>query len=711
MPDVDARMRKLIWPAYTGAALLLFSLWFLRLLPFSSFLQRLEYAQLDWMFKLRGTIPPSDQICIVAIDDASLQQTGAWPWPRRTLASLLQGVLAAHPAVVIGDFILPRKSDDHEGTAELARAMREFRQQQNRSVLLPYYFGSFTAAADSALPLPEPIAASAFVLFDHPEALRALPIPHALAVYHSDLELLSAGSPGGHINVLPDEMDGDDAARWENHLVGYARAYFPSLPIQAAMHAQRLTRAQVQVKAGASIQVGNQLVPIDAQGRGWINYYGPPGVFPTISAMKVLQGQETDKLRDKIVFIGVTAAGTQDFLQTPVSARMPGVEKLATSTSNILAQDMLLRPRAAGWMELAALLTLILLASFLAKKFRPLQVGLALAGLCFLLVAATFSLFVFARIWLQSAGLLLAVMAATGGLCVLRRFSMAGEPALELDVAAKMPRRLGRFEITGVLGEGAMGKIFAGFDPAINRKVAIKTIRPLPGLSPSGNAKMRQRFLHEARAAGALNHPNIVTIYHADEAGPYSYLVMELLEGKTLEEIIQAEAPLPLGRTLDILLPICDALQYAHQHGVVHRDLKPANVMLTRGGAAKLMDFGVAHIFSSKLTLAGALLGTPSYMSPEQMLGEKVDGRSDIFALGIVAYEMATRTPPFLADTMAAISHRIVSGAFVPPSALNTRVPPAFDEVIQKALQKDKTARYQTAMDFAIALAQLMPSD
>jgi CHASE2 domain-containing sensor protein len=507
MPDVKALVKKALFPGIAGLALVVFASFHLRLLPLSPIFQRLEYAHLDLMFKLRGAVPPTEHICIVAIDDASLQHVGAWPWPRRTLATLLQSVISAQPSVVIGDFILPTKTDDLEGTAELARVMREFREQQNRGVILPYYFGDFGATPGSPAPLAEPVTASSFVLFDHPEAMRALPIPRAHAIYHSSLEVLQAASAGGHINVFSDESSGDGAVRWENHLVRYAETYFPSLPVQVARYAQRLTRAQVLVKGGEVIQLGSKLVPIDAQGRGWINYYGPPGAFSTISAGKVLRRQEVEKLRDKIVFVGVTAAGTQDFLQTPTSTRMPGVEKLATVTANILDQSMLVRPNAFVWIELVALIVLIPAAYFIGTKLSPLHAWLALAILCLLLGVGSFALFVFSGLWLQSAGLILAVVVVAGGFLFMRRTALISVPAFELEREEKLPRRLGRFEITGLLGEGAMGKIYAGFDPAINRKVAIKTIRPIEGLSSSGNAKMRRRFLHEAQAAGALNIP------------------------------------------------------------------------------------------------------------------------------------------------------------------------------------------------------------
>jgi serine/threonine-protein kinase len=335
----------------------------------------------------------------------------------------------------------------------------------------------------------------------------------------------------------------------------------------------------------------------------------------------------------------------------------------------------------------------------------------ALLGLVLLAWVGAFGFFTLGLVWIKSLGIILAI-AATGGVTALlrRRFGVERRVAFSLadtsdavvtDAQGRLVR-LGRFEIIGEIGAGAMGKIYEGFDPTINRRVAIKTIRT--DIAAIGGERLRQRFLREAQAAGTLNHPNIVTIYQADEAGPYSFIAMEFVEGETLEQVIEKRAPLPLEEICRLATSICDALEYAHHHGVVHRDIKPANVMITNDGVVKVMDFGIAHVEYSTLTQEGAVLGTPSYMSPEQIRGDKIDGQSDIFSLGVIVYEMATGNRPFLGESLATISSRILAQMPVHASDLNPKLSPAFDAMLVQAMAKDKTKRFATAKEFAEAM-------
>ncbi len=693
--------------SFAVAVLVLFALLHAGVFPLSSLFERAEFANLDLFFKVRGAISPGERIVIVAIDDESFQRYGAWPWPRARIAELVQRLADANAGLLVCDFILHDKPEDSTGTVALAQAMNDTRDVRGRSrVLLPYYFSDFNQSAQRAQPdLPEAMASSALILFDAPQALADLPIPSAAKRFHSTPSLLAASLPGGHINILAE----GETVRWENHLIRYGEAYLPSLPLQVAMHALHLTRGEVRVKVGTEIQLGKISVPLEAQGRSLINYYGAEATFPMISAVELFAGTTVPRLENKIVFVGVTAAGTQDFLRTPTSVRMPGVEKLATSTANILRQETLVRQTSMLALERLAMALFAALALWAGMKWPQPYAGVLLLGLGLALWVAAFGFFASADLWFKPINLILTT-SLVGVIGITARTKIAARSAslsFNETRVEEMPRRLGRYEIVRELGEGAMGKIYEGRDPTINRRVAIKTIRPLSGLSAASNERMRQRFLHEAQAAGALSHPNIVTIYHADEAGPFSYIAMEYLEGKTFEEVIEREAPLPLERIVKLLGPICEALAYAHERGVVHRDVKPANLMRTHEGLVKLMDFGIAHIFSSSLTQEGALLGTPNYMSPEQIRGEKVDGRSDIFALGIVAYELATRSRPFLGESMATISHRIVSGTVIPPSELNAKLSSGFDEVIGKALRKTREERYANAAALAAALARL----
>ncbi len=266
-------------------------------------------------------------------------------------------------------------------------------------------------------------------------------------------------------------------------------------------------------------------------------------------------------------------------------------------------------------------------------------------------------------------------------------------------------RRLGRYEILGELGKGAMGVVYRAIDPVLQRTVAVKTI-PMY-LDPSEQAEYEARFYHEAKAAGRLSHPNIVTIYDVGKSGDTTYMAMELLEGQDLKSLLAPKKPLPIPQALDIAAQVADGLAYAHEHEVVHRDVKPANLMITRSGLVKIMDFGIARMRASEIrTQTGVLLGSPSYLSPEQVLGKRADHRSDIFSLGIVLYEMLTGERPFTGAEITAIMYQIVHLSPRAPSVLNPEVPEILNFVVAKALAKSPEDRYQDAREFAADLRE-----
>jgi len=250
------------------------------------------------------------------------------------------------------------------------------------------------------------------------------------------------------------------------------------------------------------------------------------------------------------------------------------------------------------------------------------------------------------------------------------------------------PRRIGRYEITAELGRGAMGVVYKGFDPNVGRTVAIKIVQ-LAG----GDEELIMRFRREAQAAGVLNHPNIVTIYDADEDQGVFYIAMEYVEGETLDQIIRG-GPIALDMVKSIIEDVGSALDLAHDKQIIHRDIKPANIMIA-GGRAKIMDFGVARLASSTATATGTVIGTPSYMSPEAVKGQTVDGRADIFSLGVVLYEMLTGKRPFAGDSIASVMYKIVGEQPALPTAVNPKLPNGLDVVLAKALAKEPQERYQ----------------
>jgi serine/threonine-protein kinase len=272
-----------------------------------------------------------------------------------------------------------------------------------------------------------------------------------------------------------------------------------------------------------------------------------------------------------------------------------------------------------------------------------------------------------------------------------------------------MLSKLGRYEIIEELGRGAMGVIYKAKDPVIGRFVAVKTVRLGDFTAPGEIEELRSRLMREAQSAGVLSHPNIITIFDVGEEGGLSYFAMELVEGATLEHLIETGQRLDEVTIVHVARQTADALAFAHQRGIVHRDIKPANIMLTQEGRVKVADFGIAKVGSAKMTQTGMLLGSPSYMAPEHFLGHALDGRSDIFALGIVMYELITGHPPFAAQNLGTLSYKIVHEDAVPPNKLKPGLNPQLNALVVKALARDPAQRFQTAEELRSALDALRP--
>ncbi|PYX85825.1 MAG: hypothetical protein DMG68_17085, partial [Acidobacteria bacterium] len=263
----------------------------------------------------------------------------------------------------------------------------------------------------------------------------------------------------------------------------------------------------------------------------------------------------------------------------------------------------------------------------------------------------------------------------------------------------------GRYEILAELGQGAMGVVYKARDPKIERLVAIKTIA-LRGQNAKDEREFRERFFNEARAAGRLVHPRIITIFDVSEELERHdpFIVMEYVAGQSLEEHLSSGRKQPLANGLQLVQEIAEALDYAHTQGIVHRDIKPANIMLTEEGHAKIADFGVAKLNLSSLTVSGNTLGTPAFMSPEQLNGEAVDGRSDLFSLGVILYTLLTGYRPFQGNSALTVSFKVVNREPVPISALDPNLSPGLDYVVSRSIAKNPAERYQTGMEMALDL-------
>ncbi len=263
-----------------------------------------------------------------------------------------------------------------------------------------------------------------------------------------------------------------------------------------------------------------------------------------------------------------------------------------------------------------------------------------------------------------------------------------------------MISQLGRYEIVGELGQGAMGVVYKARDPLIDRVVAIKTINL--SLAMEEKEEYEGRFYQEAKAAGRLSHPNIVTIYDVGKGDDIAYIAMEFLEGRELRDILNDGQRLSVDEVLAIVMQIALGLAYAHEKGIVHRDIKPSNIMVAHDGHAKITDFGIARMASASVrTQTGMVLGSPKYMSPEQVMGKLTDQRSDIFSLGVMLYEMLTGQAPFMGENVNAIMYQTMNATPAAPGTMNPQVPDMLNFIVAKALAKGLDNRYQNAKDFA----------
>ena len=256
---------------------------------------------------------------------------------------------------------------------------------------------------------------------------------------------------------------------------------------------------------------------------------------------------------------------------------------------------------------------------------------------------------------------------------------------------------IGKYRILELVGEGAMGVVYKAVDSVLDRTVAVKVMND----AIARHDELRKRFLREAQAAASLQHPNVVSIYDLGEVDGHLYIAMEFVQGADLETLIQGGEPLSLQEKLDIVIDVLSGLTFAHKRGIVHRDIKPANIRIAEDGRAKLMDFGVAHLASSNLTNTGASLGTPVYMSPEQITGGKATPSTDVFAVGAVLYELLTGVKPFDAPTLQGLFYKILTEKPKPVRDVMPGLPTALDHIVEKAMAKDVPQRYQSALDMA----------
>jgi serine/threonine-protein kinase len=613
--------------------------------------------------------------------------------------------------------------------------------------------------------------------------------------------LCDGAADAGYIAYWPDP---DGVVRRTHLLANSNSGVFASLALAAAR--AEATPRDFSVSGTAYLQFGEERIATGPQYSNLNRYYRPAdGARPFLaySPADLLAGTiGADEIRDRIVIIGDVGQGPDIGYRTPVAENVPTAMLIATSLSNLLEMDYVLRPAWLDYAELGLLAFLAILILFSAPSMTA--NGAALAGLCAgaILLATEAYLLMGPGIWMELVTPTVFAVLGIGSLQLTHRLwpapernaarsdaaagqtlSAANELDLDFsvlrqqaptedtkqrlyqiavahgrrrefakaervliylanidpeyrDVAAKLKklsgarqaavapsvpsvqaaapqekssprtvRTLGRYEIDRIIGRGAMATVYLGRDPKINRKVAIKTIALAEEFSDADLEEAKAQFLREAESAGRLNHSNIIAIYDVGEDDNVAYLAMEYFEGKSLSDYAQAGNLLPAKWVLELMARAADALHYAHGQKVVHRDIKPANILYHDvSDALKITDFGIARLTDTSRTKTGIILGTPSYMSPEQLSAAAVTGKSDIYSLGVTMYQLLTGAPPFRADSIPSLMEKIVKEQQAPVSSIRGDIPSSVDELLDVALAKNPEQRYVNGRAMALAL-------
>ncbi len=834
------KIKKKIPDWLIGAVVTLFFL-FITFTGIFDFTAPVEMKTFDLRAKLAAPAERNPDIELVVITDDDLSELGRFPWPRNILAQCIRNLADAGARVIALNILLmePEESAglkaikglkeefDRLGLAQEGPGLTYYKKlsqtvedldndtklynaiKEAGNVVLPVYFDYESSGRDKTTPAF--MAKHSFKRIQNANEEWAISSIRWLQKVTPILPLFAEAASGiGHNNLF---YERDGYIRGQDHVLGYPKdIYFPSYPIAIVRTFLGLKDEDLALALGQGIEVRvspasiTKVPVIGYRMETLINWNaGPNFAFHQTPFSKVYKNEfQTSLFRDKIVIIGITAAGIVDKYLTPLGA-IPGTEVMANSVANILNHRFISRPEWVSFIEFGLLIGFGLFIMFLLPRFKA-GMGAITSLILFVAFAITGMVLFFSyNIWLKISPPIL--LLAIGYILVIskrffitekakekveadsvetnkmlglsfqqqgmldlalekfRKIPMDEEGARDLlynlgldferkrqfskalatyqliiedgrnfkDLDERIPKlkgaeatmifgtgagthpgdigatllttdtrpTLGRYEVVGELGRGAMGIVYKGEDPKIHRTVAIKTVR-LSDFDEDIVDEMKERFFREAESAGLLTHPNIVTIYDCGEEHDLAYIAMEYLNGEDLSEYTRVPNLLPIRETLNILAKASEALDYAHSKGIVHRDIKPANIMrIKETNEIKVADFGIARITASSKTKTGVVLGTPSYMSPEQIAGKKVDGRSDIFSLGVVLFEMLTGQKPFVGEDMTSLMFKIARENHPSPRAINPKIPQVIEKIIDKALEKDKEQRYQRAGQMA----------
>src|SRR5207249_4993233 len=591
------------------------------------------------------------------------------------------------------------------------------------NVLLPVFFRIDLPRGRPDRPLPEYFLKNA-VPAKIGDDFGAL----ATAEVQLPVELIGRSAAAlGHLSARPDV---DGGVRTEPLVLRYFDHHFPSLSLMIAAKSLNLGPGDIRIQLD-SVSLGRLRIGTDPQLKMYTYFYrdrGEQPAFPVDSFYDVYSGKiPPTKYTDKIVLIGATAAGIGTYQVTPVSAATPPAVALAHAVSSILQEHFFVVP---PWVSAAELLIIALVAAYLTVLLPRLKAGPALAisgGVFAGLLVLHFALMRSAGIWMQlmlPATLLLIGHAAL----VSKRFIVTERAKLKSDeTSAESNRMLGlAYQGQGQLdlawdkfrqvplSEALLDNLYnlaLDFERKRQFNKAEGVFRYMHEFNPKFRdlefrlSRAKQLSVREAETAGRLSHPNIVTIYDTGEEHDFCYIAMELLKGGDLAPYTKAGNLLPVDQVVSITARVADALGYAHRQGVVHRDIKPANMMYHReSDTLKVTDFGIARLTDSSRTKTGMVLGTPSYMSPEQLAGKRIEGRSDLFSLGVTLYQLLCGRLPFEGESMAQLMFKIASEPPTDILSINPALAPSLVAFVERALAKNPDERFQTGEEFGAAL-------
>ena len=802
-------------------------------------LMTLERQVFDTLARFRST-SSKRPVVIVAVDDRSIQQIGGWPWPRDYIADMIRK-LSSYRADTLGIGLLYQEAGLHNGLQEiqtiknlpwatllnekktkkrltqaqkknlavidsaLKTAEKRFQQDAElenavfnaRNAVLPMQFIFDNVQGVTSAEVIGKLGMNAVVLREpsnRQNASTVIPLGskgkriRAENVLQPYSKLSLQASAMGHINMLPDD---DQIIRSIPLIIQYKDHDFPSFALQVTRKYFDIGPKSLQTSPNG-LSLRHLVIPTDKAYRMLIDYRAPEDSIRKYSFVDVFNDKIPDSaFRNKIVIIGVTAAGVAPYYKTTLHGKLSAIEITTHAIENLVNQIYISRPAWAVVMEVMALFYFMFFLVLVIPKVNR-RAGMLILGIFLVtwlaIAAVLFSVYGY---WIQVvAPVILSVL----GFAIMRHQSLSLERKNErvelnkslglslqtqgmLDTALEKFRNcpvedpsvkellynlgldferkrmhnkaiavyrhilkagrfkdiqerienltqiessvvlppgrnskknglllenattrpiLGRYEISRELGQGAMGTVYLGMDPSINREVAIKTLN-YADIESSELEEVKSQFFREAEAAGKLSHPNIVTIYDVGEDDDMAYIAMELLKGKDLTNYCKKESLLSTKRVLGIIASVAQALDYAHNQGVVHRDIKPANILLLDKDQVKVADFGIARVMSASSTQTGVIFGTPNYMSPEQIAGKKVDGRSDLFSLGVVFYELLSAQKPFKGDNLTTLMYAISNVEYAPLSEIAPRVPECCHEIVEKLLAKGVSKRFQSA--------------